>query len=41
MKCNVTGKMEKQTIVKESDDGVTLKCEGCGKTHGHEIGYFT
>lgn len=40
MFCPETGKLEKQTVVKQREDGVTLKCAGCGKEHSHEIGYF-
>jgi uncharacterized Zn finger protein len=40
MGCKTTGKDEPQYLVKEDDDGVYLRCGGCGKVHGHEIGYF-
>lgn len=40
MLCQKTGKDEEQEIVKESEDGVTLRCLGCGKVHSHEIGEF-
>jgi len=36
--CPVTKKEEAQVILKESEDGVMLKCKGCGKVHSHEIG---
>lgn len=41
MKCKVTGKDEKQFTVKQSEDGIHLKCEGCGQTRGYEIGFFS
>lgn len=40
MYCNKTEKDEWQLVVKESEDGVILKCEGCGGEHDHEIGEF-
>jgi len=40
MHCKNTGKDEPQYVVKESEDGITLKCGGCDKTHSHEIGFF-
>ena len=38
LKCPKTRKLENQETVKESEDGITLKCGGCGKIHSHEIG---
>ena len=38
MCCPKTGKLEEQEIIKESEDGITLRCNGCGKNHSHEIG---
>jgi hypothetical protein len=38
MKCPVTGKLEEQETLHESEDGITLRCCGCGKVHPHEIG---
>lgn len=38
MDCSITGQEEEQKIVKSSDDGITLRCKGCGKEHSHEIG---
>lgn len=40
MKCPETGKEENQIKVRGSEDGVYLRCEGCGKVRGYEIGYF-
>lgn len=40
MKCSITGLDEPQYVVKETEDGITLRCEGCGKHHSHEIGFF-
>ena len=40
MYCKKTGQDEWQLVVKESEDGIYLKCEGCGVEHGHEIGEF-
>ena len=40
MMCKKTGHAEPQYLVKEDDDGVYLRCGGCGKVHGHEIGEF-
>ena len=40
MYCPKTEKMEKQIVIKESEDGITLKCLGCEKIYGKEIGYF-
>ena len=40
MFCRTTGKVEKQELVKSSEDGFYLKCLGCGKVHGYEIGRF-
>jgi len=40
MFCSQTGKDEWQSIVSESEDGITLRCNGCGKEHSHEIGEF-
>lgn len=36
--CPHTRKEEGQEIVRESEDGISLKCKGCGKIHHHEIG---
>lgn len=38
MNCPVTNKREIQIIIRETEDGIFLKCEGCGKEHSHEIG---
>jgi hypothetical protein len=38
--CASTGKDEPQFLVKSDEDGVTLRCGGCGTIHSHEIGYF-
>ncbi len=38
--CKRTGKIETQYIVRESEDGITLRCGGCDKHHSHEIGEF-
>ena len=40
MHCKNTGKDEPQYVVRESEDGITLRCGGCDKTHSHEIGFF-
>ena len=40
MMCRVTGKDEPQYLHHETEDGVWLMCSGCGKIHGHEIGFF-
>lgn len=40
MFCKKTGKDEWQRTVRESEDGVYLKCDGCGKIRGYEIGFF-
>jgi uncharacterized Zn finger protein len=41
MYCEETGKMEPQFKVRGSEDGIYLRCGGCGKVHGHEIGEFS
>jgi len=38
MLCPKTKKEEVQTVVSESEDGISLRCEGCRKIHSHEIG---
>lgn len=38
--CPVLKKDAKQVKVKESEDGVYIRCEGCGKVYGREIGFF-
>lgn len=38
--CLTTKRLEEQEVLKEIEDGITLKCRGCGKVHGHEIGEF-
>lgn len=40
MHCKNTGKDEPQYTMRVSEDGITLRCGGCGKTHSHEIGFF-
>lgn len=40
MDCKETGKSEVQYVVRESEDGITLRCGGCGDIHSHEIGFF-
>lgn len=40
MNCAKTGKEENQIKVRSSEDGIYLKCEGCGKVRGYEIGFF-
>ena len=40
MKCPETKKEEDQTTVRESENGIYLRCGGCGKVRGYEIGYF-
>lgn len=40
MLCKKTGEDEAQYLVSESEDGITLRCGGCGKTHSYEIGRF-
>lgn len=36
--CPKTKKEEEQKIIESSEDGITLRCLGCGKIHCHEIG---
>ncbi len=36
--CPRTDSDEIQLVIKESEDGITLQCNGCGKIHSHEIG---
>jgi len=38
MYCPTTKREEFQEILREDDDGMYLKCVGCGKTYGKEIG---
>jgi len=38
MYCPITKKDEEQAIIKKDDDGIYLKCKGCNKTYGKEIG---
>ena len=40
MDCKRTGKPEMQYVVRESEDGITLRCGGCRTHHSHEIGEF-
>ena len=40
MFCKKTRKIEKQKLVKSNEDGFFLKCLGCGKVRGYEIGRF-
>lgn len=40
MFCPKTGNEEMQYVVRESEDGITLRCGGCNKNHSHEIGRF-
>lgn len=39
--CPITKKKEDQEIIKESEDGIYLKCSGCKQIKGYEIGYFS
>lgn len=40
MECPDTRRDEPQYLVKMNVDGVRLRCGGCNKTYGREIGYF-
>jgi translation initiation factor 2 beta subunit (eIF-2beta)/eIF-5 len=40
MFCKATGRDEPQIVVRESEDGIYLKCKGCGAIRGYEIGLF-
>lgn len=40
MLCRATGKEENQIILKSRDEGLDLKCSGCGQLHSYEIGFF-
>lgn len=40
MHCKNTGQLEDQLVVRESEDGIYLKCAGCDKVQGYEIGFF-
>lgn len=40
MFCKKTGKDEPQYKDRESEDGIYLRCSGCGKITGYEIGFF-
>ena len=40
MFCKATGRDEPQIVVRESEDGIYLKCKGCGVIRGYEIGFF-
>lgn len=40
MFCLITNQEEPQFVVKMDDDGVTLRCAGCGGIRGYEIGFF-
>ena len=35
--CSVTRQVEKQQILKESENTITLKCLGCAKIHTYEL----
>jgi RNase P subunit RPR2 len=37
MRCSVTGKVERQKVIGESEDSVLLRCEGCGAEKAYEI----
>lgn len=38
--CTKTEQDESQYVVSKSEDGITLRCAGCGKVHSYEIGFF-
>lgn len=40
MWCTATEKDERQIIIEETEDNITLKCEGCQKTRSYKIGEF-
>ena len=38
MRCPKTKQLEDQETIRESEDGITLRCQVCGEEHSHEIG---